>query len=83
MWCPGQRPADPAVASLDRWRIGQQLGVSDSKDETWTDEQDAQFAKRVGELYLDGHQEFEIEHIAAAEVNAADHDAGADHPPAK
>ncbi len=44
-------------------------GMTDASEDTWTDEQDAAYAKRVGELYMEGHEEFEIEDIAAAEVN--------------
>jgi hypothetical protein len=42
--------------------------VSES-DETWTDEEDAEYSKRVGELLLEGHAEFEIEDIAGGEIN--------------
>jgi hypothetical protein len=51
--------------------IGNYGTVTDGDgDETWTEEQDARYARRVGELHLEGHEEFEVERIAAAEVNA-------------
>jgi hypothetical protein len=39
-------------------------------DDTWTEDEDAEYSKRFGELMLEGHAEFEIEEIAAGEVNA-------------
>jgi hypothetical protein len=37
-------------------------------DDTWTEAQDAVYARRVGELQLEGHEEFEIEELAAGEA---------------
>ncbi|GEM_PF-4843442 len=39
---------------------------------TWSDEQDAQYTKRVAELYDQGKPEFAIESIAATEVNTGE-----------
>ena len=41
----------------------------DTDNSTWTEEEELQYARRVGELLIEGHEEFEIETIAAAEVN--------------
>jgi hypothetical protein len=37
---------------------------------TWNEAEEAQYARRVAELHLEGHEEFEVETIAADEVNA-------------
>lgn len=37
--------------------------------DTWSEDQENEYAKKVLRLYEEGHEEFEIEELAAAEVN--------------
>jgi hypothetical protein len=46
--------------------------------ETWSEDQDKEYAQKVLELYEEGHEEFEIEELAAAQVNEGDTDSHTD-----
>lgn len=41
---------------------------TETEEGPWTEEQDAVFAKKAMELYAAGHEEFEIDDIAAKEA---------------
>ena len=45
---------------------------TETEEGPWTEEQDAVFAKKAMELYAEGHEEFEIEDIAAKEATEAE-----------
>ena len=67
---PSSEQHDTETPSSEQHDTGTPSSEQDDV-ETWSDEQDKVYAERVGELFAEGHEEFEIEEIAAREAEQA------------